>query len=63
MFYDFAVGIVSITLTRRVLDEIFIIGEVVVHLRDFIEVLMFSYLFFFQSQRKFLCNVQVDKYQ
>ena len=49
IFYDFAVGIVSIRLTRRVLDEIFDIGEVVIHLRDFVEVVMFSYLFYFQS--------------
>lgn len=61
--YDFAVGIVSITLTRKVLDTVFLIGEVVVHLRDFVEVIMFSYLFYFQSQRKIICNVQADKYQ
>ena len=61
--YDFAVGIVSITLTRKVLDNVFMVGEVVVHLENFVEVIMFSYLFFFQSQRKYICNVQTDKYQ
>jgi hypothetical protein len=61
--YDFAISIVSITFTRNVLDQVFLVGEVAVHLRDFVEVLMFSYLFFFQSQRKYVCSVQTDKYQ
>lgn len=61
--YDFAVGIVSITLTRKVLDNVFMVGEIVVHLENFVEVIMFSYLFYFQSQRKYLSNVQTDKYQ
>lgn len=60
--YNFAMGIISITLKRKVLDEVFLIGEVVVHIRDFVEVIMFSYLFYFQSQRKYICSVQTDKY-
>ena len=41
----------------------FIAGEEIFTIRDFVEVLLFSYLIYFQSKRKHLTLKNYDKYK
>ena len=64
--YTFAICIISLTDAYKsafVTEMQFIAGEEIFTIRDFVEVLLFSYLIYFQSKRKHLTLKNYDKYK